>query len=87
MVYKTDTRSTTRSQRHPETESRGIAVGVKPHARSTSGLLAGPLENGSAADWAAWTEQHMIKHMAAHQNGSMMHDGMMGGSMSGKGCH
>lgn len=31
--------------------------------------------------------QEMGEHVAAHQDGSMMNGQMMGGSMSGMGCH
>lgn len=89
-----------------------LAVGsVAAHGNdgNTAGGDDAPV-NESAADWAAWTEQHMIKqmgadtaaqmqeqigmsfqemgeHMASHQDGSTMNGQMMGGSMSGMGCH
>ena len=83
------------------------AGGVAAHGNdgNTTGHDDAP-ENGSAADWATWMEQHVTErtgadaaaqmreqmgmsseevgeHMAAHQNDSMMHDGMRGGTMDG----
>lgn len=90
------------------------AGGVAAHGNDTSTTGHDDARvNGSAADWAAWMEQHMIEHlgadaaaqmqeqmgmsyqkmgehMASHQHGSMTNgsrDGMMGGGMSGMGCH